>query len=100
MSIASSARGHGRGPPSRHGFRGGAIISQFRNGADAWPHLGPVAEGLRQHGVLVRYFRTWPDALRISIGKPSEMAALFKALSPLTADLQPQRPGAMGAGGA
>ena len=49
--------------------------------------LGPVAAGLRKHGVLVRYFRAWPDALRISIGKPSEMTALFKALAPLTADL-------------
>jgi histidinol-phosphate/aromatic aminotransferase/cobyric acid decarboxylase-like protein len=37
--------------------------------------------------VLVRFFRAWPDALRISIGTPAEMAALFKALAPLAAAL-------------
>ena len=49
--------------------------------------LGPVAAGLRKCGVLVRFFRAWPDALRISIGTPAEMAALFKALAPLVAAL-------------
>ena len=49
--------------------------------------LGPVAAGLRKRGVLVRFFRAWPDALRISIGTPAEMAALFKALAPLAAAL-------------
>jgi len=47
--------------------------------------LGPMAAGLRKRGVLVRFFHAWPDALRISIGTPAEMAALFKALAPLTA---------------
>ena len=47
--------------------------------------LGPLAAGLRERGVLVRHFRAWPDALRISIGTPAEMAALFKALAPLAA---------------
>jgi histidinol-phosphate aminotransferase len=49
--------------------------------------LGPVTAGLRKRGVLVRFFRAWPDALRISIGTPAEMAALFKALAPLAAAL-------------
>jgi histidinol-phosphate aminotransferase len=49
--------------------------------------LGPVAAGLRQRGVLVRHFRSWPDAIRISIGTPAEMAALYKALAPLAAAL-------------
>jgi histidinol-phosphate aminotransferase len=53
--------------------------------------LGPVAAGLRKRGVLVRYFRAWPDALRISIGRPAEMAALFKALAPLAAALMDSR---------
>jgi histidinol-phosphate aminotransferase len=47
--------------------------------------LGPVARGLRRAGVLVRHFATprLRDALRISIGRPAEMAALFSALKPL-----------------
>ncbi len=47
--------------------------------------LAPVARGLRRAGILVRYFATplLRDALRISIGTPAEMAALFKALEPL-----------------
>jgi histidinol-phosphate aminotransferase len=47
--------------------------------------LGPLAAGLRESGVLVRHFRGWPDALRISVGTPAEMAVLFKALAPLVA---------------
>jgi histidinol-phosphate aminotransferase len=53
--------------------------------------LGPVAAGLRKRGVLVRHFRAWPDALRISIGTQEEMAALFKVLAPLAADLMASR---------
>jgi histidinol-phosphate aminotransferase len=49
--------------------------------------LAPLAAGLRERAVLVRFFRAWPDALRISIGTPAEMAALFKALAPLAATL-------------
>jgi len=50
-------------------------------------NLGPLNAGLRARGVLVRYFRAWPDAMRISIGTPSEMKALFDALEPLAAKL-------------
>jgi histidinol-phosphate aminotransferase len=53
--------------------------------------LGPTAAGLRKRGVLVRHFRASPDALRISIGTPAEMAVLFKALAPLTAMLMASR---------
>ncbi len=47
--------------------------------------LAPLASGLRESGVLVRYFATpmLRDALRISIGSPNEMAILFRALKPL-----------------
>ena len=47
--------------------------------------MAPVARGLRRAGILVRHFATLllQDALRISIGTPAEMAALFKALVPL-----------------
>jgi histidinol-phosphate aminotransferase len=47
--------------------------------------LAPLAAGLRERGILVRYFATptLRDALRISIGTPREMALLFKAMRPL-----------------
>jgi histidinol-phosphate aminotransferase len=48
-------------------------------------NLAPMVKGLRRAGILVRHFATplLYDALRISIGTPAEMAALFKALEPL-----------------
>jgi histidinol-phosphate aminotransferase len=44
--------------------------------------MGPVARALRRAGILVRHFSTpmLRDALRISIGKPSEMRQLLAAL--------------------
>ncbi len=44
--------------------------------------LGPLAAELKRRGVLVRHFPTplLRDALRISIGTPAEMKALFQAL--------------------
>jgi histidinol-phosphate aminotransferase len=47
--------------------------------------MAPIARGLRRAGILVRHFATplLQDALRISIGTPAEMVALFKALTPL-----------------
>jgi histidinol-phosphate aminotransferase len=56
--------------------------------------LGPVAAGLRRRGILVRHFprSVFRDALRISIGTPAEMRALFEALEPLVAPLlRPRR---------
>jgi histidinol-phosphate aminotransferase len=47
--------------------------------------MNTVAVGLRRRGILVRHFpqSVLSDALRISIGTPAEMAALFNALEPL-----------------
>jgi histidinol-phosphate/aromatic aminotransferase/cobyric acid decarboxylase-like protein len=47
--------------------------------------MAPITRGLRRNGILVRHFATplLHDALRISIGTPAEMNALFKALAPL-----------------
>ena len=47
--------------------------------------MAPVARGLRRAGILVRHFPTplLRDAIRISIGTPAEMAALFRALEPM-----------------
>jgi len=44
--------------------------------------LAPMARALRQSGILVRHFATpmLRDCLRISIGTPVEMHALFKAI--------------------
>jgi histidinol-phosphate aminotransferase len=44
--------------------------------------LGPLAAELKRRGILVRHFATplLRDALRISIGTPAEMNALFRAL--------------------
>ena len=55
--------------------------------------LADVHARLRRRGILVRYFATplLYDALRISIGKPAEMKALFSALKPLVAPLAARR---------
>ncbi|HUO05113.1 MAG TPA: histidinol-phosphate transaminase [Candidatus Binataceae bacterium] len=47
--------------------------------------MAGVARALRRAGILVRHFATPRlfDTLRISIGTPAEMTALFHALSPL-----------------
>ncbi len=44
--------------------------------------LGPLAAELKRRGILVRHFPTplLRDALRISIGTPAEMKALFRAI--------------------
>jgi histidinol-phosphate aminotransferase len=63
-------------PPSQANF----VLARIR-GHD----MGAVAAGLRRRGILVRHFphSVFRDALRISIGTPAEMEALFKALEPL-----------------
>jgi histidinol-phosphate aminotransferase len=55
--------------------------------------MAPVARALRRAGILVRHFATplLQDALRISIGTPAEMTALFNALAPLTESTPPRR---------
>jgi histidinol-phosphate aminotransferase len=47
--------------------------------------MAPLHAALRRRGILVRHFPIphLYDALRISIGKPEEMEALFRALEPL-----------------
>jgi len=47
--------------------------------------MAPLLAALRRRGILVRHFpaSVFRDALRISIGKPDEMEALFTALEPL-----------------
>src|SRR5579863_7253748 len=63
-------------PPSQANF----VLARM-----AGRDMAPVTRGLRRAGILVRHFATplLHDALRISIGTPSEMNALFKALAPL-----------------
>jgi histidinol-phosphate aminotransferase len=63
-------------PPSQSNF----VLARIE-GHD----MGPVAAALRRRGILVRHFphSIFRDALRISIGTPSEMKALFNALEPL-----------------
>lgn len=56
--------------------------------------LGPLAAELKRRGILVRHFPTplLRDALRISIGTPAEMKALFRALKEsLGAEPRPAR---------
>jgi histidinol-phosphate aminotransferase len=77
--IATEARLRRLGfvvPPSQSNF----VLAQMP-GRD----MAPIARGLRRAGILVRHFATplLQDALRISIGTPAEMDALFKALAPL-----------------
>ena len=52
--------------------------------------MAAVASGLRRRGILVRHFprSVFHDALRISIGTPAEMQALFDALDAM---LRPPR---------
>jgi histidinol-phosphate aminotransferase len=47
--------------------------------------LSHMARGLRRAGILIRYFSmpSLRDAMRISIGTPADMAAMFRALEPL-----------------
>lgn len=63
-------------PPSQANF----VLARI-----AGHDLGSVAAALRRRGILVRHFpqSVFADALRISIGRPAEMTALFKALEPL-----------------
>lgn len=63
-------------PPSQSNF----VLARFP-GQD----LAPLASALRRRGILVRHFpqSIFSDALRISIGTPVEMSALFEALKPL-----------------
>jgi histidinol-phosphate aminotransferase len=63
-------------PPSQANF----VLARL-----AGHDLAPLATGLRRQGILVRHFprSVFSDALRISIGTPAEMRALFVALESL-----------------
>jgi histidinol-phosphate aminotransferase len=63
-------------PPSQANF----VLARIQ-GHD----MAAVAAGLRRRGILVRHFpkSVFHDSLRISIGTPAQMDALFKALEPL-----------------
>jgi histidinol-phosphate aminotransferase len=63
-------------PPSQANF----VLARI-HGHD----MATVAAALRRRGILVRHFphSVFHDALRISIGTPAQMDALFKALEPL-----------------
>jgi histidinol-phosphate aminotransferase len=63
-------------PPSSSNF-----VLARRAGRD----MAPIAAALRRRGILVRHFPAslFRDAIRISIGAPAEMNALFKALESL-----------------
>jgi histidinol-phosphate aminotransferase len=56
--------------------------------------MAPLHAALRRRGILVRHFpaSVFNDALRISIGMPEEMEALFKALTPLVRRIVKARP--------
>jgi histidinol-phosphate aminotransferase len=63
-------------PPSQANF----VLARI-----AGRDMAPITATLRRRGVLVRHFprSVFHDALRISIGTPAEMRALFAALEPL-----------------
>jgi histidinol-phosphate aminotransferase len=63
-------------PPSSSNF-----VLARRAGCD----MAPITAALRRRGILVRHFpaSVFRDAIRISIGTPAEMNALFKALESL-----------------
>jgi len=67
-------------PPSQANF----VLARL-----AGKDMALVATGLRRRGVLVRHFprSVFYDGLRISIGTPAEMSALFAALPPLVKPL-------------
>jgi len=69
-------------------LQGSFVLARMR-GRD----MAPVTRGLRRAGILVRHFATplLQDALRISIGTPGEMDALFKALAPLVRVTPPRK---------
>ena len=63
-------------PPSQANF-----VLARKPGED----LGPLYEGLKRRGVLVRYFPTpdLRDALRITVGTDDEISVLLRVLEQL-----------------
>jgi histidinol-phosphate aminotransferase len=75
------------------GFEVPPSSSNFVLARVAGRDLAPVTAALRRRGILVRHFpaSVFRDAIRISIGTPAEMNALFKALEPLVKPLLAKR---------
>jgi histidinol-phosphate aminotransferase len=67
------------------GFEVPPSSSNFVMARMAGSDMAPITAALRRRGILVRHFPTsvFRDAIRISIGTPTEMNALFKALASL-----------------
>jgi histidinol-phosphate aminotransferase len=67
----------------RMGFEVPDSAANFVLARMAGRDLAPLARAIRKSGILVRYFPTpmLRDALRISIGTPAEMKALFHAIA-------------------
>jgi histidinol-phosphate aminotransferase len=67
------------------GFEVPPSSSNFVLARIAGKDMAPITAALRRRGILVRHFPTsvFRDAIRISIGTPTEMNALFKALEAL-----------------
>ena len=57
--------------------------------------MSTIAAALRRRGILVRHFprSVFADALRITIGRPAEMTALFKTIEPLLRPIAAARNG-------
>ena len=71
------------------GFEVPSSSSNFVLARLAGRDMAPITTALRRRGILVRHFpaSVFRDAIRISIGTPAEMNALFKALEPLVKPL-------------
>jgi histidinol-phosphate aminotransferase len=67
------------------GFEVPPSSSNFVLARIAGRDMAPITAALRRRGILVRHFpkSVFRDAIRISIGTPAEMTALFKALESL-----------------
>ncbi len=65
------------------GFEVPASAANFVLARKAGHDLAPLVRAIRKSGIIVRHFPTpmLRDAIRISIGTPAEMNALFKAIA-------------------
>ena len=72
-------------PMRAMGFEVPPSSANFVMARIAGTDMAPLTAALRRRSILVRHFPTsmFRDAIRISIGTPAEMSALFKALEAL-----------------
>ena len=92
VERVKSTRAHAIARLCRLGFEVAPSESNFVLARMPGRDLGPIARALRKSGILVRHFATpmLRDALRISIGTPREMRALYRALGSLLASNSPR----------